>query len=78
MKIIILIACVSKKRPFKSKAKDLYISTLFTKSLAYAHTLNPDKIYIISALHHLLDLEQEKSAPHLGGNEAAVHESPSE
>jgi len=59
MKKIILIACVSKKRPFKSKAKDLYISTLFTKSLAYAHTLNPDKIYIISALYHLLDLEQE-------------------
>jgi len=59
MKKIILIACASKKSSIKAKAKDLYISTLFTKSLAYAHTLNPDKIYIISALHHLLDLETE-------------------
>lgn len=59
MKKIVLIACVSKKRPFKSKAGDLYISQLFNCSLAYAYSLNPDKIFILSALHHLLDLETE-------------------
>jgi hypothetical protein len=56
---IVLIACVSKKRPLKSKAKDLYISQLFKYSLAYAYSLNPDKIFILSALHHLIDLETE-------------------
>lgn len=59
MKKIVLISCVSKKLCTKAKAKDLYISTLFAKSLAYANSLNPDKIYILSALHHVVDLEQE-------------------
>jgi hypothetical protein len=59
MKKIVLIACVSKKKKKKSPAKDLYTSTLFTYSLKYAYTLNPDKVFILSALHHLLDLEQE-------------------
>jgi len=59
MQKIVLIACVAKKRPFKSKAKDLYISQLFKCSLAYAYSLNPDKIFILSALHYLLDLEAE-------------------
>jgi len=59
MKKIVLIACVSKKRPHKTKAKDLYISQLFKNSLAYAYSINPDKIFILSALHHLLDLETE-------------------
>ena len=58
-KRIILIACVSKKANKKAKASDLYISPLFKSSLAYAYKLNPDKIYILSALHHLLELDQE-------------------
>jgi hypothetical protein len=59
MKRIVLIACVSKKGDKKAKAKDLYISPLFTYSLEYAYSLHPDKIFILSALHHLLDLEKE-------------------
>jgi len=59
MKQIILIACVSKKGDKKTKAKDLYTSSLFKSSLSYAYKLNPDKIYILSALHHLLDLDKE-------------------
>lgn len=59
MKRIVLISCVSRKGKKKAKAKDLYKGPLFTNSLAYAHKLNPDKIYILSALHHLVDLEQE-------------------
>ena len=59
MSKIVLIACVSQKLNKKAKAKDLYTSQLFKYSLAYAHSLNPDKIFILSALHHLLDLEME-------------------
>jgi hypothetical protein len=59
MSKIILISCVSQKKETKSKAKDLYTSTLFKSSLDYAQKLNPDKIFILSALHHLLDLDEE-------------------
>ncbi len=59
MNKIVLIACVSKKGRSKAKAKDLYTSSLFKYSLAYAYSLKPDKIFILSALHHLLDLEKE-------------------
>lgn len=43
----------------KAKAKDLYISLLFKSSLTYANRQNPDKIFILSALHHLLPIEEE-------------------
>ena len=33
---IVLISCVSKKRDYSCKARDLYISELFKKSLDYA------------------------------------------
>jgi hypothetical protein len=56
---IVLISCVSKKLDKKSKTKDLYISPLFKYNLLYAHSLNPDKIFILSAKYGLLDLEQE-------------------
>ena len=59
MKKIVLISCVSQKRTHRSKAKDLYISTLFKKNLAYARRLSPDAIYILSAKYGLLDLETE-------------------
>jgi len=47
-KKIRLISCVSKNLNCKAKAKDLYTSPFFKKSLAYARKLNPDKIYILS------------------------------
>lgn len=59
MKKIVLISCVSKKGQRKTKAIDLYESPLFVKSLAYGKKLNPDNIYILSAEHHLLDLNTE-------------------
>jgi hypothetical protein len=58
-KKIILIACVSKKSEKKAKAKELYISQLFKSSFSYANKQNPDKIFILSALHHLLDIDTE-------------------
>lgn len=59
MKKIVLISCVSRKGKTKSKAKDLYKGALFSNSLAYGQALKPDKIFILSALHHLLDLDTE-------------------
>lgn len=54
---IVLISCVSKKLRHKSKAKDLYVSPLFRKNLQYAKSLNPDKIFILSAKYGLLKLD---------------------
>ena len=34
-------------------------SSLFSKALKYAKSLNPDKIYILSAKHHVLPLSKE-------------------
>ena len=59
MKKIVLISCVSRKGKTKAKAKDLYKGALFSNSLAYGEALIPDKIFILSALHHLLDLDTE-------------------
>jgi len=54
-----LISCVSKKINKKSKVEDLYLSPLFRKNLQYAKSINPDKIFILSAKHGLLTLEEE-------------------
>jgi cytoplasmic iron level regulating protein YaaA (DUF328/UPF0246 family) len=58
-KKIVLISCASKKLAFKSKAEDLYISSLFRFSLSYARKLKPDKIFILSAKYGLLNLNDE-------------------
>ena len=58
MKHIILISCVSQKLTIKSKAKDLYISTLFKKNLEYALSLNPSQIFILSAKYGLVELDE--------------------
>lgn len=59
MKNIVLIACAAKKGKVKVQAKDLYQSALFKNSLAYAKKLNLDKIYILSALYGVVNLEDE-------------------
>ena len=61
MKNIVLISCASKKLNNKAKAKDLYISPLFKLNLSYAQSLNPDNIFILSAEHGLLNLDDEIS-----------------
>ena len=59
MRKIVLISCVSKKRPYKSKARDLYISPLFKKNLQFALKLQPDQIFILSAKYGLVSLDEE-------------------
>lgn len=60
-KKVVLISCVSAKLSRRSKVRDLYISTLFKLNLKYAEKLRPDKIYILSAKHGLLSLNDEIS-----------------
>lgn len=74
MKKIILISCASKKLSGSAKAKDLYISPLFKKKLAYAHMLKPDKIFILSAKYHLVPLNRIISPYNLTFNEMSVKE----
>ena len=57
--MIVFISCSKTKASKKSKAKDLYTSTLFKYSLKYAEKLKPDKIYILSAKHGVLELEDK-------------------
>lgn len=58
-KMIVLISCVSKKRSYKARAEDLYISPLFRLNLRYAKTKKPDDIFILSAKYGLLKLDEE-------------------
>jgi len=59
MKKFILISCSSSKSANRSKVENLYTSSLFKKSLDYAKSLNPSGIYILSAKHDLLKLDQK-------------------
>ena len=58
MKTIVLISCVSRKGKTKTMAKELYKGALFKNSLEYGYALNPDHIFILSAKHHLLELDR--------------------
>jgi len=56
---VVLISCASKKLSHKTKAKDIYISPLFKMNLKFAKSFNPDKMFILSAKHGLIDLDKE-------------------
>lgn len=55
--MIIFISCSKLKASKRCKAKEIYQSTLFKKSLSYAESLKPRKIYILSAKYGLLELD---------------------
>jgi len=55
-KHIVLVSCVKKKQAQPVAAKDMYVSPLFRKMLAYAMKQKPDKIFILSAKYGLLEL----------------------
>jgi len=74
MKRIILISCVGKKLNKKTKAKDLYTSPLFKYNLKYASSLNPDKIFILSAKYGLINLNEEIEPYNLTLNKMAQSE----
>ena len=56
--IVGLVACCSKKEDKKTKAVDMYKSTLFTSSMKYLKK-RCDKIYILSAKYGLVELDNE-------------------
>ena len=59
MSTIALISCVSQKADYKTEARNMYTSTLFTKGMKYIETiLKPDKAFILSAKHGLLKLDE--------------------
>ncbi len=51
---VVLISCVKSKRDRPCRAADMYVSTLFRKMKAYADSLKPRRIYILSAKYGLL------------------------
>src|SRR3974377_946105 len=59
MNTIVLISCGKKKSSHKAMAKDLYKGDLFKMNLAYARSLQPDNIFILSAKYGLVELEEE-------------------
>lgn len=59
MRTIVLISCGKSKRSHRCQAQHLYTGDLFQKSLAYARRIGADAIFILSAKHGLLELEQE-------------------
>ncbi len=59
MKKIVLLSCGKKKVGHRTQAQSLYVGSLFAKSIAYARQLNPDAIFILSAKHGVLELDDE-------------------
>ena len=60
MKKIVLVSCTLEKLNYKCKVKDLYSpSPNFLKHLTIAKQIKPDKILVISAKHHVLELNEE-------------------
>lgn len=59
-KIIVLVSCCKLKRreDHELKSEDLYVSSLFKKSLIYAKKIRHDAIYILSDYYHVLPLDK--------------------
>jgi hypothetical protein len=71
----IFLSCTKEKADKRCKAKDMYMpSSLYSKSYEYAKSLNPDKMYILSAKHHLLPLNKEIEPYNETLNDATVDE----
>ena len=71
----VFLSCTKEKSNKRCKAKDMYMpSSLFEKSYKYAKSLHPDKIYILSAKHHLLKLDDIIDPYNETLNDATVEE----
>jgi basic membrane lipoprotein Med (substrate-binding protein (PBP1-ABC) superfamily) len=54
---IVLLSCTKSKLDKPSPAQDLYsASPMFKKTLEYGKSLKPDKMFILSAKHHLVPM----------------------
>ena len=71
----IFLSCTKEKANKRCKACEMYApSDLFSKCYEYAKTLNPDKMYILSAKHHLLPLSKVIDPYNETLNDAGVEE----
>lgn len=60
MSTVVLLSCTKSKLKHKAPAQELYsASPLFRGTLTYGKSLNPDKMYILSAEHYLVPLDRE-------------------
>ncbi len=55
---IVLVSCVKSKRRDPARAVDLYVSDWFRSAMAFARSLDPDLIFILSAKHGLVGLDE--------------------
>jgi hypothetical protein len=54
---VVLLSCTKSKLDKPSPAQDLYsASPMFKKTLEYGKSLKPDKMFILSAKHHLVPM----------------------
>ena len=57
---IVILSCTKSKTDHRTPAQELYsASPMFKKTLEYGKSLEPDKMFILSALHHLVPLNKE-------------------
>ncbi len=57
---IVLLSCTKSKLDKSAPAQELYFaSPMFQKTLEYGKKLKPDKMFILSAKHHLVPLTKE-------------------
>jgi hypothetical protein len=62
MSKIVLLSCTKSKKDHPTEAQDLYsASPMFQKTLEYGEALHPDKMFILSAKHHLVPLTKKLS-----------------
>ena len=60
MATVVFLSCTKSKLEQKAPAQELYSpSPTFKKTLDYGNQLQPDKMFILSAKHHLVPLEKE-------------------
>ena len=55
--MIVFLSCGKTKADTTCKADEMYKGELFKKSFGYAKSLNPRKIYILSAKYKVLELD---------------------
>lgn len=57
---VVILSCTKSKTDHRAPAQELYsASPMFKKTLEYGKSLEPDKIFILSAKHHLVPLNKE-------------------
>ena len=59
MKRIVLISCAAKEINSGTKAKNIYVTQAFKKSLDYAYLLKPDKIFLLTLNQGLIGVNEE-------------------